>query len=82
VHVLRTFTRDLNGWLGRLQTSAPQASETIGQLIPALSHTFREAELSYMVWRSERVQTVLQHGMLLVFFFPSVPEDSNLGPTL
>jgi hypothetical protein len=82
VHVLRTFTRDLNGWLDRLRASAPQASETISQLILALNQTFREAELSYMVWRSERVQTVLQHGMLLVFFFTSVPEDSDLGPTL
>jgi len=69
VHVLRTFTRDLNGWLGRLQGPAPQASETINQLVIALNHTFREVELSYLVWRSERVQTVLQHGMLLVLSF-------------
>lgn len=62
IHVLRTFTRDLNGWIVRLQSTYPDASETINQVIYALNHTFREVEASYRVWRNERIQTILQHG--------------------
>jgi hypothetical protein len=62
IHVLRTFTRDLNGWIVRLQSTSPNASETINQVIYALNHTFHEVEASYRVWRNERIQSVLQHG--------------------
>jgi hypothetical protein len=60
--VLRTFTRDLNGWIVRLQSTSPDASETINQVIYALNHTFHEVEHSYRVWRNERIQSVLQNG--------------------
>ena len=73
IHVLRTFTRDLNGWIVRLQSTSPDASETINQVIYALNHTFREVELSYRVWRNERIQSILQHGK----FFPTFPRLSE-----
>jgi hypothetical protein len=62
IHVLRTFTRELNGWIVRLQSTSPNASDTINHVIYALNNTFRDVELSYRVWRNERVQSVLQHG--------------------
>jgi hypothetical protein len=65
--VLRTFTRELNAWIVRLQLIAPHASDTINQVIYALNHTFHEVELAYMVWRNERVQSILQHGNLSFF---------------
>ena len=70
VHVLRTFTRELTGWIVPLQTSSPQASDTINEVIFALNYTFHEVELAYMDWRNYRVQTVLQHGIFLLFFPP------------
>jgi len=63
VHVLRTFKRDLIALLTQLQASLPRPSEAINQVIFILNQTFREVELSYLVWRHERVQTTLQHGM-------------------
>lgn len=74
IHVLRTFTRDLNGWIVRLQSTSPDASETINQVIYALNHTFREVELSYRVWRNERIQSILQHGNYYYFFFSRLSE--------
>jgi hypothetical protein len=62
VHVLRTFTRELNAWIVRLQATSPHASDTINQVIYALNHTFHDVEQSYLIWRNERVQTILQHG--------------------
>ncbi|KAI9512967.1 hypothetical protein F5148DRAFT_560731 [Russula earlei] len=62
VHVLRTFTRDLIGWLSRLQASSPQAGNLINHLIHALEQTFRDVEQVYLIWRHERIQSVLQHG--------------------
>jgi len=63
VHVLRTFKRDLIALLTQLQASLPRPSEAINQVIFILNQTFRDVELSYLVWRHERVQTTLQHGM-------------------
>jgi hypothetical protein len=62
VHVLRTFTRELNAWIVRLQATSPHASDTINTVIYALNLTFRDVERSYLVWRNERVQSILQHG--------------------
>ena len=67
IHDLRTFTRELNGWIVRLQSTQPDASETINQVIYALNHTFRDVELSYRDWRNERIQSVLQHGNYFLF---------------
>jgi len=69
IHVLRTFTRELNGWIVQLQSTSPDASETINQVIYALNHTFREVERSYLVWRNERIQSVLQHGKFFSLLF-------------
>jgi hypothetical protein len=80
IHVLRTFTRDLNGWIVRLQSTSPDASETINQVIYALNHTFREVELSYRVWRNERVQSILQHGNCYFFLLPLI--RAGMKPTL
>ena len=68
VHVLRTFTRDLNAWIVRLQATSPHASDTINTVIYALNLTFRDVERSYLVWRNERVQSILQHGTLFSDF--------------
>lgn len=68
VHVLRTFTRELNAWIVPLQTTAPHASETINQVIYALNLTFRDVEQSYLVWRNERVQGTLRSGMFFLLF--------------
>lgn len=78
IHVLRTFTRDLNGWIVRLQSTAPDASETINQVIYALNLTFRDVELSYRVWRNDRVQSVLRHGNFFFFFL----SEGGMKPTL
>lgn len=74
VHVLRTYTRELNAWIVRLQLTYPHASDTINHVIYALNNTFHEVELSYMVWRNDRVQTILQHGAfsLSLFLFLSL----------
>jgi len=69
IHELRTFTRQLNAWIVPLQSTSPQAGGTINQVIFALNHTFHEVELAYMVWRSPRVQTILQHGIYFPFLF-------------
>jgi hypothetical protein len=53
----------------RLQSTQPDASETINQVIYALNHTFRDVELSYRDWRNERIQSVLQHGDYYYFLF-------------
>lgn len=63
VHHLRTFKISLVAWLLRVQGYSPHASELINQLVFALNQTFREVELSYLVWRNERVQTILKHGI-------------------
>ena len=63
VHVLRTFKRDLIALLTQLQASLPRPSEAINQVIFILNQTFRDVELSYLVWRQERVQSTLQHGV-------------------
>jgi hypothetical protein len=76
--VLRTFTRDLNGWIVRLQSTSPDASETINQVIYALNHTFHEVELSYRVWRNERIQSVLQHGNFYYLFSPLIRREGEL----
>ena len=77
IHVLRTFTRELNGWIVQLQSTSPDASETINQVIYALNHTFREVERSYLVWRNERIQSVLQHGKFFSFFSPAYRSKGN-----
>jgi hypothetical protein len=63
VHVLRTFKRDLIALLTQLQASLPRPSEAINQVIFVLNQTFRDVELSYLVWRQDRVQSTLQHGV-------------------
>ncbi|KAN0120944.1 hypothetical protein V8E52_004213 [Russula decolorans] len=80
IHVLRTFTRDLNGWIVRLQPSSPNACETINQVIYALNHTFREVEASYREWRNERIQSVLQHGKKKILL-PLIRGDNETDPS-
>jgi len=77
--VLRTFTRELNGWIVRLQSTSPNASETINHVIYALNNTFHEVEQAYRVWRNERIQSVLQHG---IFFSLSPAYQTGMKPAL
>jgi hypothetical protein len=70
VHVLRTFKRDLIAVLNRLQESLPRPSEAINYVIYMLNQAFHDVELLYLVWRHERVQDTLKHG---IYFFPPLP---------
>jgi len=71
IHVLQTFTNELNRWIVRLQppTGPAPANETINQVIYALNNTYRDVERQYRVWRNDRIQTILQHGKIFFFFF-------------
>jgi phosphoribosyl-AMP cyclohydrolase len=72
VHVLRTFKRDLILVLTQLQTALPHPSETINHVIYMLNQTFHDVELLYLVWRHDRVQTTLQHGIFVFFSYQRV----------
>ena len=63
VHVLRTFKRNLIAVLDQLQASLPRPNEAIRQVIFMLNQAFQEVELLYLVWRHDRVQNTLQHGI-------------------
>ena len=69
VHVLRTVKRDLIALLTQIQASLPRPSEPINQVIYILNQTFNDVEQCYLVWRHERVQTTLQHGIFHPFLW-------------
>jgi len=61
--VLRTFTRELNGWIVRLQSTSPNASETINHVIYALNNTFHEVEQAYRDFKDIHDNTPLTFQM-------------------
>jgi hypothetical protein len=71
VHVLRTFKRDLIAVLNQLQVSLPRPNDAITYVIYMLDRAFHDVELLYLVWRHERVQDTLKHGIF--YFFTPLP---------